>query len=118
MNNTIKMLNLLDQVFFNSDQDECGMKHIENGLCILYVGKDPANQETYVDYRSGGYTLSDWEKYEQDETYPLEDTFMKEVWVRLKKTYDEASVQERKDMFRIAHPYGKITDSRWMQYYK
>jgi hypothetical protein len=118
MKNTIKMLNNLDQIFFNSDQDECGMKHIENGLCILYMRKDPSDQDNYVDYRDGGFTLEDWEKYEDNPEFPLESKFMKECWVSLKEIYDNSTLQERKDFFRIAHPYGKVTDSRWMQYYK
>jgi len=108
---------LLQRIYNRGDRDECSMKHIINGLCLIYTGSDPTNQELYADYSSAGYNKLEWDKYEEDESYEPKTTFDKELWQELKELVCSMEDGDKEEFYRLAHPYGAIADDHWMTYY-
>lgn len=119
MNKLNKLQPVLSTLYmYSGDEDECCMKHFENGLCILYKGGDPSNQELYVDYSSSGISSEEWDKYEEDDSYEPKDTFRGDLWKEVYDVYQELSEKEREFFWGKVFPYGHITSSRWLHYYK
>lgn len=108
---------ILQQIGEDGDQDECSMKHIINGLCLIYLGKSPTVQENYIDYSSAGYNELEWGKYEDDNTYEPVSSFNSVLWRDLHNLYKCMDTNTKTKFMSLAHPYGSIEDSHWMSYY-
>lgn len=76
---------ILEELYLNSDQDECGIKHIGHGTSMLFAGLDPSIQGNYIDYCHGGYIptgdVEDYDSYVRAE-------FRQDLWRELKDLYD------------------------------
>lgn len=76
---------ILEELYLNSDQDECGIKHIGHGTSMLFAGLDPSIQDNYIDYSHGGYIpIGDVEDYD---SYVKVD-FQQALWKELKDLYN------------------------------
>lgn len=103
MNKQLRLIGkLMQQLQEAGDQDECSMKHVIHGLCLLHVGQDPSNQSLYVDYSDSG--IVDYE-------VSLESVFLKEVWSEIKERVDGLSKKDKENFYLLSHPYGNIEDS-------
>ncbi|HBN6198030.1 TPA: hypothetical protein ACX3EK_003330 [Vibrio parahaemolyticus] len=106
-----------DTIYNGGDQDECAIKHYVNGLCILYVGKDPSDQSLYVDYSDSGVLHSEWEEHRDDEDYEFDSVFYEQEWKSLHKLYNSMSTNQQKQFFKLAYRYGDIENDLWMRFY-
>lgn len=118
MNKLNKLQPTLSTLYmYSGDQDECCIKHFENGLCILYKGGDPSKQDLYVDYNNSGISSEEWDKQEENNSYQPKYTFREDLWKDVYNVYKKLSEKERQIFWGKVSPYGHITSSRWLQYY-
>lgn len=108
---------LINNLQSSGDQDECSMKHVVNGLCILYIGKDPSDQSLYVDYDNSGTSYEDWMLYEADNNHEPKAVFRKDLWSELYLLVNSMDDNTKKMFYKAAHPYCDIKDDHWMTYY-
>ena len=114
-----KLQPILNELYmYSGDQDECCMKHFENGLCILYTGGNPCDQSLYADYQDSGTTEEEWLKWEEDNSYVPESTFRQELWGKVYSTYENLSDKDKDLFWDKVFPYGHITSSSWLHYYE
>ena len=109
----------LNEIYFNGDQDECSLKHVINGLCLLKVGKTPTNQDNFVDYKSSGFSKATWDLFgDRFDDVEWFDVYEPHLWSIVENLYKDMSDGEKSLFMKQAHPFGDIEDDLWMEYYK
>lgn len=109
----------VDEIFYNGDQDECSLKHIINGLCLLRVGKTPTLQKNYADYNNSGYPRIIWSIFEGDiGKLNMVSVFEPHLWCIVENLYKNMSDVEKEGFIVQMHDFDDIDNCHFMDYYR
>lgn len=109
----------IDEIFYNGDRDECSLKHIINGLCLLRVGKTPTLQKNYVDYDNSGYPSVVWSMFGEDVGgLGLVSVFEPHLWCIVGNLYNSMSDKEKEEFILQMDEFDDIDNCHFMEYYR